>query len=103
MASDADGADVEPATAGPPAEGPVEVEYAALYRVVHAAVKDAILDAIGTVLLVGLATVLVLVGVQAVLASRGVPTTAAGLGIVVIGLSLAASTLDLIPSVSSRL
>lgn len=72
-------------------------DEAALYRVVRAAVKDALLDVIGTVLLLGIAFVLVIAGIQAVFSSISLVTVAIGIGVVAVGVSLAAATLEIIP------
>ncbi|MFC6865080.1 hypothetical protein ACFQGE_16655 [Halomicroarcula sp. GCM10025817] len=74
-------------------------DQAALYRVIHTAVKDALLDVIGTLLLVGIALVLVLAGAQAVASSTSTLGSVAGFVFVVGGLYLAAATLELIPPV----
>lgn len=74
-------------------------DEAALYRVVHAAVKDALLDVIGTLLLVGIAFVLVVAGGQALFAATSTLGIVVGLGFVVTGLYLAATSLELIPPV----
>jgi hypothetical protein len=71
----------------------------ALYTVVRAAVKDALLDVIGTLLLVGIAFVLVAAGGQAVVASGSVGTAALGLLVAGFGLYLAAATLEIVPPV----
>lgn len=72
-------------------------DEAALYTVVHAAVKDALLDVIGTLLLVGIAFVLVVTGARALLSATSTPRLVAGLGFVAVGLYLAAATLELVP------
>lgn len=70
----------------------------ALYRVVRAATKDALLDVIGTVLLLGVATVLVAAGVGGLL-SGTVPAVAVGTVLVLVGLYMAAATLEIIPPI----
>lgn len=74
-------------------------DQAALYGVVHAAVKDALLDVIGTLMLVGIAFVLLAAGAQALLSSTSALGLAVGFGFVVGGLYLAAATLELVPPI----
>ena len=81
----------EPAAAG--------FDEAALYIVVRDAVKDALLDVIGTLLLVGVAFVLVIAGVQAVFSSVSPGTIVTGIGVIAVGLYLAAATLGVIPPI----
>lgn len=109
-----------PDSRGSPSDGPTPesrvdadgatgagVDEARLYRVVHAAVKDALLDVIGTLLLVGIAFVLVVAGGQAIVASvpltggasASLPGIVAGLGVVTAGLYLAAATLEIVPPI----
>lgn len=78
-------------------------DEAALYRVIHAAVKDALLDVIGTLLLVGIAFVVVVVGGRVLLSSATPLSIVAGVGLVVWGLYLAAATLEIIPPVRAWL
>lgn len=103
MAPDADDTDAQrlgcrpgEAAAGSPSTG---VDEAALYSVIHAAVKDALLDVIGTLLLVGIAFVLVVAGGQALLTSTSTAAIAIGFTLVVCGLYLAAATLEVIPPI----
>lgn len=71
----------------------------AMYRVVRKAMEDAILGAVGTLLLVGVAFVLVLTGASiAVQGGRG-PSIAIGVVVALFGLYLAGSTLELIPPI----
>lgn len=83
-------------TAEPPE---VRIDEGALYVVVRKAVEDAVLGVIGTLLLVGVALVLVWVGGAIVVsAGLGQPLAALlGLGIALVGLYFAAATLELIP------
>ncbi|WP_255152901.1 hypothetical protein [Halorarius halobius] len=74
-------------------------DEAALYRVVRDAVKDALLDVIGTVLLLGIAFVLVIAGIQAVFSSISLGTVAIGIGVLAFGVYLAAATLEIIPPI----
>lgn len=74
-------------------------DEAVLYRVVRDAVKDALLDVIGTVLLLGIAFVLVIAGIQAVFSSISPGTVAIGIGVVAAGVYLAAATLEIIPPI----
>jgi len=71
----------------------------ALYTVVRDAVKDALLDVIGTVLLLGIAFVLVIAGIQAVFSSISLATVAIGIGVLAVGVYLAAATLEIIPPI----
>ena len=74
-----------------------ELSEAELYRLVHDATQDAILGAIGTVLWVGIGLVLCFVGAQLVLGSLSVTMAVIGTGMVVLGLAIAAWSLDLVP------
>lgn len=74
-------------------------DEATLYRVVRDAVKDALLDVIGTVLLLGIAFVLVIAGIQAVFSSISLGAVAIGIGVVAAGVYLAAATLEIIPPI----
>lgn len=80
----------------PPTTG---FDEAALYTVVRDAVKDALLDVIGTLLLLGIAFVLVIVGIQAVFSSISLGTVAVGIGVAAFGVYLAAATLEIIPPI----
>ena len=71
----------------------------ALYRAVRDAVKDALLDVIGTLLLLGIAFVLVIAGIQAVFSSLSPGTVAIGIGVLAFGIYLAAATLEIIPPI----
>lgn len=70
----------------------------ALHRVVRAAMKDALLDVIGTLLLVGVAVVLVIVGVGGLLSGTA-PGVAVGAVLAVAGCYLAAASLELVPPI----
>lgn len=72
---------------------------AALYSVVRTAVKDALLDVIGTVLLVGVGLVLVTAGGQAVVQTPSLPGIAVGVWLAAIGIYLAATALELVPPI----
>lgn len=72
---------------------------AALYSVVRAAVKDALFDVLGTVLLVGIGFVLVMAGIQAVFRTQSLPAVTLGVWLIAIGVYLAATALELVPSV----
>lgn len=74
-------------------------DEAALSAVVHDAVKDALLDVVGTLLLVGIAFVLVVAGGQALLRSTSLFGTAFSISLAAIGIYLAAATLELIPPI----
>jgi glycerol uptake facilitator-like aquaporin len=68
-----------------------------LYGVVFNAVRDALLDVVGTLLLVGIALVLAGTGLQVVLRARTVAGTALGVAVGVAGGYLGATTLELVP------
>ena len=91
----------ETAASGPEPDGdPLPgFDEATLYRVVRAAVEDALLDVLGTLLLVGVAFVLVVAGGQAVAGSDSAAGTALGVVVALGGLYLAAATLEVIPPV----
>lgn|GEM_PF-2151429 len=71
---------------------------AELYRIVHDATQDAILGAVGTVLLAGVGVVLFLAGVSAVLGALDVGGTVLGVCFAALGLYLVVSLLDGVPS-----
>jgi hypothetical protein len=75
------------------------VDDAALFRLVRDAVKDALLDVIGTLLLLGVAGILVVAGGQLFLSSVSQLGAVVGGVLVVVGLYLAAATLEIIPPV----
>jgi hypothetical protein len=80
----------------PPDPGFDEV---AMYRVVRKAMGDAILGAVGTILLVGVAFVLVGVGASVAVQGSGGTSLAIGVAVILFGLYLAGATLELIPPV----
>jgi hypothetical protein len=69
------------------------------YTVVRDAVTDALYDVIGTLLLLGIAFVLVVAGIQTVFSSMSLVTVAAGIGVAAVGVYLAAATLEIIPPI----
>jgi hypothetical protein len=71
----------------------------AMYRVVRKAVEDAILGAVGTILLVGVAFVLVGTGASIAIQAGGWTGVAIGAAVTLFGLYLAGATLELIPPV----
>lgn len=71
----------------------------ALYVVVRKAVRDAILGVIGTLLLVGIAFVVVWVGITAITATMSPLGIAFGAFAIVWGIYIAAATLELVPPV----
>ena len=86
-----------------PAE-PIEVtvDEGALYVVVRKAVEDAVLGVIGTLLLVGLALVLIWIGGAMALGSgreMGPVPILLGTAIALVGLYVAAATLEVIPPI----
>lgn len=76
-----------------------DLDQADLYTLIQAAVKDAILDVIGTILLVLIAFVLVLTGAQVILSSTVPFASVIGIVLVVVGLYLAGTTLEVIPPI----
>lgn len=89
-----------PVDGGRPADRPdAGFDEVALYRVVREAIVDALLDVIGTLLLVGIAFVFVLAGGSMALQGQTPATVALGAAAVLIGLYLAGSTLELVPPV----
>lgn len=75
-----------------------ELDEQAVYRAVRYAVEDAILAVLGTLLLLGVAFVLLVAGAQ--IATQGTPTTlAVGILLGLYALYIAAATLDVVPSV----
>lgn len=68
-----------------------------LYRIVHDAVEDAVLGAVGTILLVGVAFVLVWTGVAVVLQNESPAGAVLGGSAIVVGVYLAAASLKVIP------
>ena len=84
--------------------GSAEVGFdeGALYVVIRKAVEDAVLGVIGTLLLVGIALVLVWIGVSMALSAdtqTGVLPLVLGGGIALVGVYVAAATLEVIPPV----
>ena len=72
-------------------------DEAALFAVVRAAVKDALLDVIGTVLLVGVAGVLLVAGAGSAVRASSVAELLASLAVAGFGLYLAATALEIVP------
>lgn len=68
-----------------------------LYRIVRAAVEDAIRDVLGTVVLLGLSLVLLAAGASGLLTAGSATGVAVGAGLALAGLGLAAVALDLVP------
>ena len=78
-------------------------DEAALYVVVRDAVEDAILGVLGTLMLVGLGIVMVLAGIGSA-TSTGTPAGGAvGAVVALVGVYVAASTLEVVPPVSEWL
>ncbi|WP_231189190.1 hypothetical protein [Haladaptatus sp. DYF46] len=75
------------------------LEERELYELVHRAVEDAILGMVGTLLLVGVAVVLVWTGVTIALYGTSIVGLVAGIAAIVFGLYLGLATLEIIPSV----
>lgn len=101
--------DVPPAESPGPDDTPARLESdggtapgfdeARLYTVVRAAVKDALLDVIGTLLLLGVAFVLVVAGVGGLFRASAPAQAVVGAVVLAIGVYLAAATLELVPPV----
>lgn len=85
--TDADGAAV----------GDLEAEE--LYAVVRTAVRDALLDVLGTVALLAFALLFVYAGARLLVAAPAAGGLAVGIGCIVVGVGIAASALGLGPSV----
>ena len=77
----------------------VGFDEAALFTVIRDAVKDALLDVIGTLLLLGVACVLAIGAGQALVLSTSVAQTAASAVVLAVGVYIAAATLELIPPI----
>jgi hypothetical protein len=75
------------------------IDEGVLYGVIRKAVKDALLDVIGTLLLVGLAVVLIWIGGASLLSSVSLLGGAFGAIIAIVGLYIAAATLEIIPPI----
>ncbi len=76
--------------------GTVELEEERLYRIVRRAVGDAIRAALGTLVLLGFALVLISLGARIALATAEPAGVAFGGFLVVLALVFAASVLDLV-------
>ncbi|MFH5800407.1 hypothetical protein [Haladaptatus sp. CMAA 1911] len=76
-----------------------ELEEQELYELVYRAVEDAILGMVGTLLLVGVAVVLVWTGIIIALSRTSLAGLVAGIAAIVFGLYLGLATLEIIPSV----
>lgn len=70
-----------------------------LYIVVRTAVKDALMDVLGTVFLLGFALLFVSIGAQRIFDASSTTGSALGGSIVILGFVLAGAALDLIPSI----
>jgi hypothetical protein len=75
----------------------------ALYRVVRHAVEDAILGVLGTLLLLGIAFVVVIFGARVAVSGSSTVAVVAGVAAVGYGVYLAAATLGVVPSVRELL
>lgn len=84
----------EPATDG---GATVDVDPEELYAVVRVAVKDALFDALGSVLLLGLALLFVAAGVRGLLSASSTVESAFGVVFVGLGVTIAAVAFDLVP------
>ncbi|UPV99413.1 hypothetical protein M0R88_12870 [Halorussus gelatinilyticus] len=89
-------------TAEPDGGDEIGFDEAALYGVVREAVEDAILGVIGTLLLVGVALVVVWAGIGMVTRTGGSAPTVLGGLIIAFGLYLGAVTLGVVPPIRDR-
>ena len=90
---------------GTTASSQATIDEGALYVVIRKAVEDAILDVIGTLLLVGLALVLIWFGIMVTASAFTSNRLAAAGGVFVIlfGFYMALSALDMVPSIEEFL
>ncbi|WP_293027159.1 hypothetical protein [Natronococcus sp.] len=77
----------------------LEADREELYAVVRAAVRDALLDVVGTVALLGFALLFVATGVRGLLEAAGTAGAAVSLVLVALGVVIAVVALDLVPSI----
>lgn len=84
---------------------PATIDEGALYVVIRKAVEDAILGVIGTLLLVGLAFVLIWFGIMVTASAFNSNRIAAAGGVFValFGFYMALSALDMVPSIGKLL
>ncbi|SEH13175.1 hypothetical protein SAMN04487967_1196 [Natronorubrum sediminis] len=75
----------------------VEIDQDELYTAVRTGIEDALLDVLGTVLLLALALLLVGVGVQAIVETPSSVNVAFGGVMVGLGLAITAAAFDLLP------
>lgn len=90
-------------SAGNPTEDPMSrIDEGTLYVIIRQAVEDAIMGVIGTLLLVGVALVLVWFGVMVTASAFNSNRTAAfgGIFVILIGFYMALSALEMIPPLS---
>ncbi|WP_248903458.1 hypothetical protein [Halocatena marina] len=83
----------------PDGGGTIGINQRELYIVVRTAVKDALMDVLGTVLLLGFALLFVSIGAQRLFDASSTGGSALGGSIVILGFVLAGAALDLIPSI----
>lgn len=82
----------------PTLDGGAGIDEDELYAIVHDAVEDAVLGVVGTLLLLGVASVLVLSGITALSGATNPVATAMGALVLLAGLALAVTTLrDVLP------
>lgn len=96
---DPDDGDPRSSERGGDAAAHSDLDEAQLYAVVRDAVEDALLSVIGTLLLLGIAFVLVLAGGQVLFRTPSPVGVAVGVGVAAVGVYLAAATLELIPPI----
>ncbi|TYL40163.1 hypothetical protein CV102_00855 [Natronococcus pandeyae] len=77
----------------------LEADREELYAVVRAAVKDALLDVVGTIALLGLGLLFVTTGARGLLEAAGTTGAVVSLALVGLGFAIAAVALDLVPSI----
>lgn len=95
--------DREPSADGPHLESDVPaIDRAELYLIINKAVEDAILGALGTLLLVGVSLVLVWFGIMITISASDASVLGAlgGVLVTLVGLYFAGTALELIPSLS---
>ena len=79
----------------------VELDRAELYVVVLTAIEDAMLKVIGTLLLIGIGLLLVWAGATTFVTAELTGVLIVGVAVALLGIYLAATTLELVPSLRS--
>lgn len=99
MDADEEGSDREGEATAADGDAVSGMDEAVLYTVVRSAVEDAILGAVGSILLAGLALALAWAGVVVALGSSSVTSATLGAILVAVGGYVAARTLELVPPI----